>query len=353
MNNGVLSHAWQRAGFGSILLAVAVLCGPVLPGIVLLGILSLGIVSLGAQTIDALPTLQEPAKRPDKLPLSPAERRRLDQAIRSKQLNEAEKLLAEAHERNPDSAELLKTLARISFQNQNHWNAAIAYKKAEKIEPLDDASRFSLAMSYVVLDRREWARPELQTLVKGNPDHLLYLYWLGRLDYDDQRFADAIEKFERVIAADPTFIRAYDNLGLALDGVGRQREALEAFENAIERNRKQTFPSPWPSLNLGTMLYRHGRVEEAEPYLREAVSNGPDLAQAQYQLAVLLENRGEPERAIEHLTRAAELDPADPKPHYALGRIYRRQGDEQNARAALARFRELEQNRSEKKKSPL
>jgi tetratricopeptide (TPR) repeat protein len=349
MSIAILSDAWQRAAFGSTLLAVAALWGPVLLGIVLLGI-----VSLRAQAIDALPTLQEPANRPDKLPLSPEERRRLDQALRSKQFNEAEKLLAEAHERNPDSAELLKTLARISFQNQNHWNAAIAYKKAARIEPLDEASRFSLAMAYVVLDRREWARPELQTLAKASPDQPLYLYWLGRLDYDDQRFADAIEKFERVIAVDPSFIRAYDNLGLALDGVGRQREALEAFKKAIERNRKQTFPSPWPSLNLGTMLYRHGRVEEAEPYLREAVNNGRDLAQAQYQLAVLLENRGEAERAIEHLTRAAELDPADPKPHYALGRIYRRQGDEQKARAALARFRELDKNRSEKKKkSPL
>jgi tetratricopeptide (TPR) repeat protein len=317
-----------------------------------LGVALLSIVPLRAQAIDALPTLQEPASPPDKLPLSPEERKQLDQAIRSKQLNEAEKLLAEAHERNPDSAELLKTLARISFQNQNHWNAAIAYKKAEKIEPLDDASRFSLAMAYVVVDRREWARPELQTLAKANPEQPLYLYWLGRLDYDDQRFADAIEKFEAVIAVDPNFIRAYDNLGLSLDGMGRQREALEAFENAIERNRKQTFPSPWPALNLGTILYRHGRVEEAERYLREAVNYGPDLAQAQYQLAALLDNRGEAERAIEHLTRAAELDPADPKPHYALGRIYRRQGDEQGARQALARFRELEKNRSEKKNGP-
>jgi tetratricopeptide (TPR) repeat protein len=337
MMNTWLSNAWRRAAFRLALFAIPVL---------------LGIELLPAQPIEALPTLQEPAGQPGNLPLSPEERSQLEQAIRSKRLNEAEKLLAEAYERNPDSPELLKTLARISFQNQNYWNAAIAYKKAEKLQPLDDPSRFSLAMAYIVLDHRDWAQPELQTLAEANPANPLYLYWLGRLDYDNQRFADAIEKFDRVLALDPSFVRAYDNLGLSLEAAGRQDEALEVFEKAIEWNRKQTFPSPWPSLNLGTMLYRLGRVEEAEPHLREAVRNDPELAQAQYQLGALLENRGESERAIEHLTRAAELDPADPKPHYALGRLYRRLGNEQKARAELARFSELDGKRNEERKSP-
>lgn len=333
----VLFNMASRAVFGLAPLAILVV---------------LGLEPLSAQAVEALPALQDPAEQPGNLPLLPEERSQLEQAIRSKQLNEAEKLLAAAYERNPDSAALLKALARVSFQNQNYWNAAIAYKKADKISPLDDPSRFSLAMSYVVLDHRDWAQPELQTLAKANPDNPLYLYWLGRLDYDNQLFADAIQKFGRVIALDPSFIRAHDNLGLSLEAVGRQGEALEAFVKAIELNGKQTFPSPWPSLNLGTMLYRLGRVEEAEPHLREALRNGPELAQAQYQLGALLENRGESERAVEHLTRAAELDPADPKPQYALGRLYRRQGDEQKARAALARFSELEKKRNEKKKSP-
>jgi tetratricopeptide (TPR) repeat protein len=337
MRNGLRGNAWRHAAFVLALSAVSA---------------ALGTASLHAQTIDTLPILQEPGGETRGLPLTPEERSQLEQAIRARQLNEAEKLLAAAYERNPDSAELLKELARVSFQNQNYWNAAIAYKKAEKIEPLDEQSRFSLAMAYIVLDRRDWAGPELQTLAAANPANPLYVYWQGRIDYDSQRFADAIAKFGRVIALDPSFVRAHDNLGLSLEALGRQDEAREAFEKAIALNGKQTFPSPWPSLNLGTMLYRLGRVDEAEPHLREAVRNGPDLAQAQYQMGALLESRGESERAIELLTRSAELDPADPKPHYALGRIYRRQGDAQKAQAALARFSELEKKRAAEKKGP-
>jgi tetratricopeptide (TPR) repeat protein len=302
-----------------------------------------------AQSVATLPTVENPAVGARALPLSSGERAQFEQAIRNKQWSEAEKLLAEAYERHPDSAELLKTLAKISFQNENYWNAAIAYKKAEKIEPLDEQSRFSLAMAYIVLDHRDWAEPELRSLAEASPGNPLYLYWLARLDYDNQLFPDAIAKLKRVIAIDASFLRAYDNLGLSLEGAGRRDEALQAFEKAIELNQAQQLPSPWPSLNLGTMLYRLGRTDEAEKHLREAVRIDPDLAQAQYQLGSLLEARGALEQGLAHLSRAAELDPSDPKPHYALGRLYRRTGDDERARAALRRFSELEKKRKEKK----
>ena len=134
-----------------------------------------------AQRIEALPTLDNPIRQSSALPLSSEERSRFEQAIGNEQWSEAEKLLAAAYERHRDSAELLKTLARISFQNENYWNTAIAYKKADKIEPLDEQSRFSLAMAYIVLDHHDWAQPELQSLAAANPGNPLYLYWLAGL----------------------------------------------------------------------------------------------------------------------------------------------------------------------------
>jgi tetratricopeptide (TPR) repeat protein len=333
----LLGYVSRPAGFGAALIAA-------------LFVTATG--SLNAQSVEALPTLENSAVETSALPLSPEERSRFEQAIGDKNWSDAEKVLTAAYERHPGSAALLKTLARISFQNGNYWNTAIAYKKAEKIEPLDEQSRFSLAMAYIVLDHRGWAQPELRSLNEANPTNPLYLYWLARLDYDNQMFPAAIEKLNRVIAIDSSFVRAYDNLGLSLEGAGRHDEALQAFEKAIALNEKQQFPSPWPSLNLGTMLYRLGRMDEAEQHLRQAVGEDPSLAQAQYQLGLLLEARGASEQGLEHLSRAAELDPTDPKPHYALVRLYRRQGDEDNARAALRRFSELEAKRKQEKKGP-
>jgi hypothetical protein len=50
----------------------------------------------------------------------------------------------------------------VFFLDGKYLNVAIALKKAEKVSPLDDQSRFQLAMSYVILNHAGWARPELR-----------------------------------------------------------------------------------------------------------------------------------------------------------------------------------------------
>ena len=52
-------------------------------------------------------------------------------------------------------------------------------------------------MAYVAMDRRDWARPELEKLSQKNADKPLYLYWLARLDYDAQQYPAAIQKLEQ------------------------------------------------------------------------------------------------------------------------------------------------------------
>ena len=263
--------------------------------------------------------------------------------------NRLEPLLLEEIERRPDSPELLSALGGVFFRNGKHLNAAIAFKKSDALAPLDDSSRFTLAMSYVVLGRRDWARPEIEKLTGANPDEALYLYWLGRLDYDDQRFAEAIVKFKGAIRLDPGFARAYDRVGLCYEALGRFDEAVEVYREAVELNRNETQPSAWPPVNLGTVLYRLDRLEEAETYLREAVGYDPRFARPRYQMGMLLDRQGKREEAIGHLKQAAKLDPDDPKPYYAMGRVYRALDEKEQARVALEKFKELEKQKTQEK----
>ena len=140
-----------------------------------------------------------------------------------------------------------------------HLNAAIALKKAEALAPLDERSRFTLVMAYVVLGHRDWARPELATLVATAPRNPLYVYWTGRLDYDDGQYQAAIRGFERTLELDPRFAKAHDNLGLCHEALGQHDEAIRSYQEAIRLNREQAAPSPWPPLNLGLLLTRLDR----------------------------------------------------------------------------------------------
>jgi tetratricopeptide (TPR) repeat protein len=265
-------------------------------------------------------------------------RARIDEALRSGAYDRAQALLLEAVELNPRSPELLRLVGGVLFVTGQYLDSAIALKKAEALAPLDDRSRFTLAMSYVVMRQRRWARPELETLAAADPRNPLYPYWIARLDYDEEHYADAVEGFRRAVALDPSYLKAHDNLGLALDALGRYDEAMRSFREALRLNRERSVHSPWPALNLGILLTRLDRFEEAEPLFRESAGEDPRFAAAHYQLGLLLEKKGRAADSIAELTEAARLDPRYADPLYALARLYRRRGEVAKADGALERF---------------
>ena len=271
-------------------------------------------------------------------------RLQLEEAMNRHEYKQAEAILVKEVERDPTSlhaSKLLVAAAGVFFLDGQYLNAAIAWKKAEAIAPLDDRSRFTLAMAYIELHHRDWARPELEKLAAAHPSDPLYLYWLARLDYDARDYADAISRLESVVKLDPNMVRPYDLLGLCFDYLGQFDEAIKSYNRAVELNRQQSKPSPWPHVDLAVSLMALNQLPEAEKNLREAIGYGPRLPQAHYQLARVLEMQGRYQPAIESLKEAIRLDVAYPEPHYLLGRIYHRLGDESLAAKEIARFKEL------------
>jgi tetratricopeptide (TPR) repeat protein len=273
--------------------------------------------------------------------LDPARRHELEQAVNNRDYKLAETILAQEIKRNPPSSQLLTLLAGIFFLDADYLNCAIAYKKAEAIAPLDERSRFTLAMAYVRLNRRDWARPELEKLTAAHPDTALYLYWLARLDYDAQQYKPAIVKLRKVIELDPKMMRAYDSLGLCYDYLGQYDEAEKNYRKAIELNRQLPQPSPWPNLNLAIVLIGRNNLDEAEELLREAIRYDTRLPQSHYQLGQVLEKQEKYAEAIQSLKQAATFDTTYPEPHYSLGRIYQRMGEKAKANESMELFQQL------------
>jgi tetratricopeptide (TPR) repeat protein len=168
-----------------------------------------------------------------------------------------------------------------------------------------------------------------------------------------------------VTARDPQFVRAFDNLGLCYEAQNQPEKAIARYREAVRLNRAADVKSPWPPLNLGSLLRRRGELVEAESLLKEAIqyqrdprangakgaigaqmmgpsgAPGRDLAHAQYELGALLEQRGRWNEAIGELANAVKADPTYPEPHYVLARIYRRANRPDQADESLATFRRL------------
>lgn len=197
-------------------------------------------------------------------------------------------------------------------------------------------------MAYVKLSRPDWARSELAKLAAGQPRNPLYLYWLARLDYDAHNYTAAITRLEQVIELDLKMMRAYDTLGLCYDYLGKFDQAIKNYNRAVELNRMQSKPLPWPHVDLAISLVAVDQLGEAEKNLREALRYDAGLPQAHYQLGRVLEMQGEHQAAVQSLKQAATLNSLYPEPHYLLGRIYQRMGESQLAKAEIERFQQLE-----------
>jgi tetratricopeptide (TPR) repeat protein len=309
--------------------------------------MAVGLAAAAGQTHEELPPGDAPAGI-QTFPSDPALRSRLQNALTQRDYASAERLLIEELDRDPKSRPALIALAGVLFLDGRYLNSATALKRAETISPLDERNRLLLALAYIAMDQGSWAQPELERLARDNPQNATYPYWLARLAYQNMDMPAAAAHAAKAVQLDPAFMKAYDQLGLCREALNEPDGAIEAYETAIRLNRQQRPPSPWPSANLGRLLLRLGRLEEAGTCLRESVEIAPRFPLARFRLGQLLDKEKKYDDAIRELNRACELDPTYAAPHFLLGKIHRIQGRLDASENEFKLFRKLRQQEDAK-----
>jgi len=256
----------------------------------------------------------------------------------------AEHLARFLEEAPQPSYELLSFLGSLFFLEERYLNAAVAFKRADAVHPLEPSDRFTLAMAYVLLGRNDWARPELERLSSDDSGNPLYSYWLARLDFDERRYLDALQRLEALVERVPSFVRAVDRLALCYQFLGRYPEAERWFRRAIEQSSQQEAPWEGPYINLATMLLEQERSSEAVALLQEAVRIAPSSSEAHYRLGLAFEKEHQWKEAVAEMRKVVQLDPNHVQAWWALVRILRRAGDEPGAREALRGFQQAQKN---------
>ena len=127
-------------------------------------------------------------------------------------------------------------------------------------------------------------------------------------DSDPAQWDDAIDAYRRVVAIDPTYAAAWNNLGLLLHRMGRYDEARDAYEAALA----QDATCCEAVYNLGSLAEDRGELDEAVRCYRQALSLSPDYGDAHFNLAGALARSGRADEAVEHWQRYLELDAGSP-----------------------------------------
>jgi len=127
-------------------------------------------------------------------------------------------------------------------------------------------------------------------------------------DEDPAHWDDAIEAYRTVVAVDPSYAAAWNNLGLLHHRMGHYPEAQDAYEAAL-RAEPTCVEAAY---NLGSLLEDLGELPASARYYRMALELSPDYADAHFNLAGVLGKSGRDREAHGHWRRYLQLDADSP-----------------------------------------
>ncbi|HEX4792598.1 MAG TPA: tetratricopeptide repeat protein [Humisphaera sp.] len=195
--------------------------------------------------------------------------------------------------------------------------------------PAELQQTFESAGTHVRLGRAAEAEEAFGQILSIQPDHIESISQLALLALRGQRYATAIQHFQRAVTISPSPALCA-NLGLALAWAGRLPEAIVAYQRAIELN-----PSiPEVHFNLGHALQQDRQLEAAMESYRHALALRPAYPQVLNNIGNLHKQIGQLDQAIAAFGELLALQPRNASAWLNFGNVL--QEKHQYARAVKA-----------------
>jgi Tfp pilus assembly protein PilF len=166
----------------------------------------------------------------------------------------------------------LTTAEQLAIQGHAR-EAALLYERARGIDP--NAINYSrrLAGLYDLQGDLPKAATEFQAALATSPDDADLLNDFACFLDRQGKHAEAEQHLQHALQAAPQHQRALTNLGIVLAHQNRYQESFDAFAAAVG-------PAAAHS-NVGMLLARQGKTEDAKAAFSTSLRIDPDLAQAQ------------------------------------------------------------------------
>jgi tetratricopeptide (TPR) repeat protein len=187
-----------------------------------------------------------------------------------------------------------------------------AQKKNEESKTKFEGLKQHFAAGNTILDQERAVKADLQKATPDQRDPLKQKL----TELSDQAATEFKAAQQAAGEKDPNLHLVYAKLGEAYDIAGRNDEAAQAYQQAI--NAKPDVPGYYN--NLGNVLARSGKIDEAKAaYSKSAELDPANAATAWRNFGISLYNANRLGDAVEPLQKSAELDPKNAQTWYLLG----------------------------------
>lgn len=219
-------------------------------------------------------------------------------------------------------------LGKLSFEENDYYDAIDYFKKTVKINPKYLPSYVYLGNAYLELDFLDVAKVNFDNALKLNKNNPAALFGLGQIDYSKRNFAEAVKYFEQVLLIVPDANRVHYSLAIAYRG-------LKNIEKAKFHLSKQgtvgvkVFDPIYDSLSelkkgvrlrllRGKQAFEAKRFNEAKAEFQKVLAIEPKNITALINLGSTYVQLGEGTKAVKQFEEAIRLDPANTNARYNL-----------------------------------
>ncbi len=291
---------------------------------------------------------------------------------RQHKIPEAEALLQQALQLDPESPTINASLGSVYLARKNLPSAEAAFAKAWKNFPARSSKKLSYVQFKLQTGDVEGAKHLLLELTTQAPDTLPPLVLLAELYAKEKKYDEAMALNERVLARDPYHYPAmmlHARLRLAKGETGKALSELEKLKKIQPKNpeilhqfaltyvAQGDIANALTSLNqavelapdypeaillLADLQLRKADAKAALSALKPLVARHPDLLPAKFLLARALVGQGALDDALAVFQEVATASPKDASLLLPIALIYRQQKKNDEARKVLTQILEIE-----------
>ncbi len=150
---------------------------------------------------------------------------------------------------------------------------------------------------------------------------------------EQKQYAEAIAKYEEILATEPTLYQVYYNIGIAQREMNELDKATASFQKVLDQEPANT----GALVAMGDALVAQKKLDQAVTYFEKAIAQTTDEVIA-FNVAEIYFSQGNNEKALEYYQTASTRKPDWPEPYLKIGFVHMNAG---NMEAATASFEKV------------
>lgn len=165
---------------------------------------------------------------------------------------------------------------------------------------------YNLGYNYYEIKEYSSAQSHLLTQLGKTPNDPATLNYLGLVQRDQGKYADARQSFEKALAADPNYKYAHNNIGTVYRQLKKYPEALAAFDKSIASDPNYVLPY----YNKASLYYNTDRPTECLQAIGLALEKNTSYTSAYNMQGLCQRSLKQYAASIVSFSKAFEQDPS-------------------------------------------